>query len=154
MEEEYRSKGTVDKAVYYKYFRSGGGCISFTFLLFSFVMTQVLFSLSDYWLNIWTNAEQIRAGSNSTIDPDNTTLPWQEEVDTNTGIMVYAILIGSFFIASMIRSILFFIRCMFSSIKLHNQMFQAIIRAPMLFFEQNSVGIVHLHDIFNLTSYL
>jgi len=143
MEEEYRSKGRVNKAVYIKYFRSGGGCISFTFLLFSFVMTQVLFSLSDYWLNIWTNAEQIRAGSNSTINPsNNSTLPWQEEVDTNTGIMVYAILIGSFFLASMIRSILFFIRCMFSSIKLHNQMFQAIIRAPMLFFERNSAGII------------
>ncbi len=73
---------------------------------------------------------------------NNSTLPWQEEVDTNTGIMVYAILIGSFFLASMIRSILFFIRCMFSSIKLHNQMFQAIIRAPMLFFERNSAGII------------
>lgn len=114
--------------------------------MISCVFTQILFSASDYWLNIWTEAEQIRAANmtptvappmmNESFDLQS----WQEEVDTYTGIYVYSILISGVFVFSLIRTVHFFIMCMLASVNLHNQMFQAVIRAPLSFFDKNPVG--------------
>jgi ATP-binding cassette subfamily C (CFTR/MRP) protein 4 len=130
--------------------------------MLSCVITQFLFSGSDYWLSLWTDAEQLRASrgnsssSNSTDyidDPEfyNSTFPvkrddssaytdWLESLDTYTGIYVFTILTAGLFIFSLIRSIHFFVMCMKSSVNLHNSMFQSLIRAPLLFFDRNPVG--------------
>merc|ERR1712071_24632 len=116
---------------------------------------------SDYWLTLWTNAEESRylrsigsakmnltnfnttqsrsIDTNSTYEA-TTRLDWIQNIDTATGVYVYSILIGSFFIFTMIRTVHFFLICMSSSIKLHNNMFESIIRAKLVFFDQNPVG--------------
>jgi hypothetical protein len=38
-----------------------------------------------------------------------------------------------------------FIACIISSINLHNKMFQAVIRSPLQFFDDNPVGIIRLY---------
>ena len=161
--DEMRSSGSVTLAVYWKYFKAGGGCFSFFLFMLSCVITQFLFSGSDYWLSLWTDAEQLRAAGpkNSTVnstafieDPEsyNTTAypekegdssaytEWLEELDTYTGIYVFTILTAGLFVFSLIRAIHFFVMCMKSSVNLHNSMFQSIIRAPLLFFDCNPVG--------------
>ncbi len=145
--EESRSSGGVGLSTYGKYFVAGGGWLSFVLFTISCVFTQILFSASDYWLNIWTEAEQIRAAN---MTPTTVTPPmmnesfdlqsWQEEVDTYTGIYVYSILISGVFVFSLIRTVHFFLMCMLASVNLHNQMFQSVIRAPLSFFDKNPVG--------------
>lgn len=145
-------------AIYWQYFRSGGGTFSFICLAFSFLITQFFFSASDYWLNIWTNAEEARYSENittTTTEPDefaeflmanltsvdgNSTSNWLSSPDTNTGIYVFTILIVGLFVFSLIRSVHFFIMCMVSSVNLHNKMFECVIRAPLRFFDCNPVG--------------
>lgn len=138
--EESRSSGRVTLAVYGKYVHSGGGYISFMLLVLSSVLAQALFSATDYWLNLWTNAEQLRA--NSTTSGNVTEQSWQEEIDTTTGIYVYSILVLGVFIFSLIRTVHLFFMCLFSSVKLHNEMFHSIIRSPLLFFDRNPVGMI------------
>lgn len=141
-------------------------------LSFTCIVTQVLFSGSDFWLTLWTNSEerrgtsplsnltvQIQEGSylNGTTNDVNKTFSndWWKNPDTLTGIYVFTILIVSLFIFSMIRTIHFFLMCMISSVSLHNKMFQAVIRAQLLFFDRNPVGnMIALVIKLNLYSYL
>lgn len=134
-------------STYGKYFVAGGGWLSFILFMISCVFTQILFSASDYWLNIWTEAEQIRAANMTpttvappTMNESFSLQSWQEEVDTYTGIYVYSILISGVFVFSLIRTVHFFLMCMLASVNLHDQMFQSVIRAPLSFFDKNPVG--------------
>ncbi len=136
--EESRSTGSVSFSIYWQYFTSGGGIISIFFLILSCLITQALFSGSDYWLSIWTNASQHRNVTGNATNP----LSWKEKLDNETAIYVYLILISGVFIFALIRTLHFFILCMFSSIKLHNEMFKAVIRAPLSFFDKNPVGMI------------
>ncbi len=117
--------------------------MSILLLILSCLFTQVLFSASDFWLNIWTNAEEIRA-LNETISINSTS--WQDQVDTITGVYVYTILIVGVFIFSMIRTVHFFLLSLYASIKLHDNMFKVVIRTPLLFFDQNPVGNIIIHS--------
>ena len=53
---------------------------------------------------------------------------------------VYGAIIGVLCVTSMVRTIYFFVICMKSSVKLHDTMFESIIRAPCRFFDTNPVG--------------
>lgn len=162
-------------STYWKYLRSGAG--SFTSLMLlatNFLIAQILNTGIDYWLNVWTNAEFIRHKNSTKPDLalDNIIRPteirgetvnktldsshnWIQEVDTYTGIYVYSILIGIAFTFTLIRSFHFFKTCMSASVKLHDLMFNSVVRSPLSFFERNPVGntdniIKILISIFNL----
>jgi len=64
-----------------------------------------------------------------------------KEMDTYTGIYGFAILVLCGFILSLIRSIHFFAIFLKASIRLHDKMFQAVVRSPLLFFNRNPIGI-------------
>ena len=137
--EEFRSSGSVNLLTYWKYFRAGGGIVSLTFLLLNFSITQTLFTGTDKWLSIWTDAEFLRS--------KNVTGGVKEGmIDTYTGIYVYAILVGGIFIMSMIQSIHFFVTCMFASVKLHEDMFKSVLRSPFSFFDKNPIGIDYIYS--------
>ena len=152
--EEDRTKGAVSGRIYWDYFRAGGGALSFILLAASCIVTQVLFSGTDYWLTLWTDAEEVRASNSSDSPTSNETrnsteaddsLParstsWMDNIDTQKGVYVYTILLVGLFIFSMIRSVHFFVTCMSTSINLHNNMFDSVIRAPVLFFDKNPIG--------------
>jgi len=159
--EETRSSGAVSKGIYWHYFRAGGGALSFIVLVFNCFVAQILFSGTDYWLTVWTDAEELRSRHiatglvnntdnsteldysflNETVQTNNSSrTSWVEHIDTITGVYVYTILIVGMFIFSLIRSVHFFIMCMKSSISLHNKMFESVIRSPVLFFDKNPVG--------------
>lgn len=164
--EESRSSGTIPYRVYWNYFISGGGCFPFFVFIVNSLMAQILFSGSDFWLTLWTNSEERRARDRSftdnssiltnssseenpfnvteVIDPFAGPAPftgdWWKDPDTYTGVYVFTILIVGVFVFTMIRTIHYFLMCMTSSVNLHNNMFQSVIRAPLLFFDQNPVG--------------
>jgi ABC-type multidrug transport system fused ATPase/permease subunit len=65
-----------------------------------------------------------------------------KEMDTFTGIYGFIIIALFGFVFSMIRSISFFVIFLNASIKLHDKMFQAVVRSPLLFFDRNPIGII------------
>ena len=73
--------------------------------------------------------------ANSSISED----PY--DLTTNQRIGIYAGIVGStvFFVFS--RTIFSFLISLTASRRLHNQMFKAILRSPVLFFDTNPVGM-------------
>ena len=139
---EETSGASVSLAAYSKYFRAGGGSVSLILLLLNCIMSGVLLSGSDYWFNIWTNAEKMRAGNISSSSGE-------DYVDTFTGISIYSILICAAFLSSIIFTFHLYTIGINASVNLHNRMLRAIIHAPLTFFNCNSVGnIITKIDIF------
>ena len=58
---------------------------------------------------------------------------------------IYGAIVGALCVISMVRTIYFFVICMKSSVKLHDKMFESIIRAPCRFFDTNPVGELDAH---------
>jgi hypothetical protein len=50
---EEMAVGSVTAGVYLDYFRSGDSILGIVFLIFGFVLTQVLLSISEIWLSMW-----------------------------------------------------------------------------------------------------
>ncbi len=84
--EESHSSGSVSYAFYWQYLTSGGGIISVFLLILNGLIFQTLFSGSDYWLSIWTNAaQQINVTGNATITPSSS---WKDILDNDTAIFM------------------------------------------------------------------
>lgn len=183
--EESRSTEAVTLGTYWNYFHAGAGFLSLLLYFIIFMIAQILFIGTDYWLTLWTNAEELRSLRSKSLTESNMTasiLPqifydlglsdfnvtesslvdvltnesnlldlnsidevvtlsdWIKNLDTNTGVYVYAIIISGLFLFTMIRTTYFFLICMSASVKLHNKMFKSIIRAQLIFFDENPVG--------------
>ena len=140
----------VSAVTYWKYFRSGAGALSFSFFILNCIIAEFLFCASDYWLNLWTEAEgQIRSPflTNTTLSSIITKdkeEPINDQndfvLDRNMGIYVYSAIIGGVFFFGYLRSAHFYAISTTASVKLHDNMFHAILRAPISFFDQNPVG--------------
>ncbi|XP_069987945.1 ATP-binding cassette sub-family C member 4 isoform X1 [Penaeus vannamei] len=149
---EVRSVGSVKASIYLQYFLAGGGWFLLIVLCLANVITQVLFSGTDYWLSYWANGEQIRArllleaSENMTLAVNGSAISYQDApvpegyLDTITNVYVYAGLTAALFVLSLGRTVLFFVMCMTSSRNLHNRMFQSVIRVPIKFFDTHPVG--------------
>lgn len=155
--EEEKSSGLVNWRVYFAYFKHMGNCCSvFTLCVFC-ILVQILFNLSDYWLNVWATAEDIKRlideKSNQTenICPKlNETLQqaktssaestWRRHMTSENYLWIYATLIGLLTLTSLIRSASFRVMLNRSSFLLHSKMFRAVLDAPMLFFDRNPIG--------------
>ncbi|KAA0201410.1 hypothetical protein HAZT_HAZT009513, partial [Hyalella azteca] len=134
--EEKRSVGSVSSAVYLQYFLNGGSMAWLILLILSNLITQVAYSGSDFWLALWTNAlegETTRCAGNG-IREIGFTLP------PLIFLQVYGALVGAVFILSLGRTVLFFMMCCVSSRRLHDKMFQAVVRAPMRYFDTHPIG--------------
>lgn len=147
--EETRLRGSVKGSVYWKYIRAGAGPIMIFFLVVTNLTTQLLYTGSDYWLSLWTNNEEHKARENKitvsldhngTEEYENITLRSSLIVDKNTNLIIYSWLVVALFILSLLRTVLFFVVCMKTSITLHDKMFRCITRAPMEFFDKTPIG--------------
>ncbi|KAK8736319.1 hypothetical protein OTU49_004939, partial [Cherax quadricarinatus] len=149
---ETRAEGSVRGAVYLEYFLAGGGWILLIILFIANVLTQVIFSGTDYWLSYWANGEQQRArlllnsqdnfsvisGNGSSFSYSDAPIP-DGYLDTYTNVYIYTGLTVGLFVLSLGRTVLFFVMCMTSSRKLHNRMFECIIRVPIKFFDTHPI---------------
>lgn len=144
-DDESSENTGVSFATYWKYFRSGSSVFSFMLFVFCCIIAEVLFYASDYWLNLWTVAEHAKwsnSSLSSTLTAEHFSTNSRDDwvLDTNTGIYVYSILIAGVIVCGYVRAAHFYSICMGASIKLHGDAFNAVLRAPILFFDQNPVG--------------
>ena len=52
-QKEKMAEGSVDGRLYWEYFRSGDSICAIIFLLFGFLASQILYSVSEVWLSTW-----------------------------------------------------------------------------------------------------
>ncbi|XP_061486083.1 ATP-binding cassette sub-family C member 4 isoform X2 [Rhineura floridana] len=154
--EESRSEGKISFSIYKKYFSAGANYFVIFILFLVNVLAQVAYVLQDWWLSHWAN-EQVKlnvttegsSGKNGTKALD---LDWY--LGMYGGLTLVTILF------SILRSLLMFQVLVNAAQTLHNKMFQSILKAPVLFFDTNTIGrilnrfskdIGHLDDLLPLT---
>ncbi|XP_017091987.2 ATP-binding cassette sub-family C member 4 [Drosophila bipectinata] len=125
---EAQASGGVSPRVWYEYFHAGSTLISFSFMVFVMLMSQVVCSSSDYFSNIWTQQEYQRSQGGPT------------SFTTFECMYIYGGLIIAVVIMTTFRGFLFFKICMHASKVLHDRMFACILHATMRFFDTTPSG--------------
>ncbi|GAA5856368.1 hypothetical protein JCM8547_008708 [Rhodosporidiobolus lusitaniae] len=124
--KENREQGSVKWAVYKEYIKANG-YLGVILYLFTIVLQQVLLVAKDVWLKTWAqhNAD---TGTNGNI-------PYYLGVYGAIGFTASAI----FFV----NGVLLYSMCVVKSAQhMHDGMFHAVLRSPMLFFEQTPIGTI------------
>ncbi|XP_049775390.1 ATP-binding cassette sub-family C member 4-like [Schistocerca cancellata] len=116
--------------VMFGYARAGGGPITLFFVFFTLIGAQVVLSLCDYWVSFWTAAEEARKAQTPELPAE----------DGEFFVSVYGGLVALLIASCIGRSLIFFRTCMRASRRLHNWMFERVLRAPMRFFDSNPSG--------------
>ncbi|XP_034936721.1 LOW QUALITY PROTEIN: multidrug resistance-associated protein 4-like [Chelonus insularis] len=60
MTSEEKETGHLSYDVYIRYFRNGGTLLTFIFLIFIWIISQITISGFDYWLSYWISLESIK----------------------------------------------------------------------------------------------
>ncbi|CAH1738400.1 unnamed protein product [Aphis gossypii] len=145
---ETRSSGNISHTVYLSYLFSGGRKCKILFFILICIFTQVFSSLSDFWISYWVNMEEhvfcnvhhyIPYSSTAVSENELNTFEWWS-ISRQTCITVFATLTLIIIILAAIRSVLFVSVHMKASMTLHNNMFNALIKATIYFFNTNSSG--------------
>ncbi|XP_057563578.1 ATP-binding cassette sub-family C member 4 isoform X2 [Hippopotamus amphibius kiboko] len=152
--EESRSEGKVGFKAYRNYFTAGSHWFSIIFLILVNIAAQVAYILQDWWLSYWANKQ---SALNVTVNGQGNVT---EKLDLYWYLGIYSGLTVSTVLFGIARSLLVFYVLVNSSQTLHNQMFESILRAPVLFFDRNPIGrilnrfskdIGHMDDLLPLT---
>jgi len=129
--KEKKLEGAVGLQTYKNYFKAGYGACVWLFVISFFAVSQATYLVADWWLSYWSNIEGKYYYS-------------RKEADKNTNrtrdLCIYAALVFTVLTLGLSRAFLFFRVALESSKRLHGKMFSAIIRAPMYFFDTNSIG--------------
>ncbi|GAA6005323.1 hypothetical protein JCM10207_002938 [Rhodosporidiobolus poonsookiae] len=124
--KENREQGSVKMEVYKEYIKANGYLGAFLYI-FTIVTQQILQILTNVWLKNWSQHNS-EAG-------DNGNLAWF--------LGIYGALGVSASVIFFINGILLYSLCVIRSAKLmHDRMFHAVMRSPMLFFEQTPLGTI------------
>ncbi|XP_023979013.1 ATP-binding cassette sub-family C member 4 [Physeter macrocephalus] len=154
LSEESRLEGKVGFKAYKNYFTAGAHWLIVIFLIPVNIAAQVAYVLQDWWLSYWANEQ---SALNVTVNGQGNVT---EKLDLYRYLGIYSGLTVSAVLFGLARSLLVFYVLVSSSQTLHNQMFESILRAPVLFFDRNPVGrilnrfskdIGHMDDLLPLT---
>ncbi|XP_007666157.2 multidrug resistance-associated protein 4 isoform X2 [Ornithorhynchus anatinus] len=153
--EESLSEGKIGFKAYRKYFEAGASYFVIFVLIVLNVLAQVTYVLQDWWLSYWAN-EQSKLNVTLDGNRENET----EQLDLNWYLGIYAGMTAASVLFGITRSLLVFYVLVNASQTLHNNMFESILKAPVLFFDRNPIGrilnrfskdIGHLDDLLPLT---
>uniref|UniRef100_A0A8C2DVI9 ATP-binding cassette, sub-family C (CFTR/MRP), member 5 n=1 Tax=Cyprinus carpio TaxID=7962 RepID=A0A8C2DVI9_CYPCA len=134
MQVEERGKGSVPWAVYRVYIQALGGWPVFLFILALFVLNVGSTAFSNWWLSYW-----IKQGSgNTTVQVGNSSV-LSESMRDNPLMQhyaaVYTMSMGIMLLLKLLRGIVFVKGTLRASSRLHDDLFQKILRSPMKFFD-------------------
>ncbi|KAB0372889.1 hypothetical protein FD755_015642 [Muntiacus reevesi] len=128
-------EGKVGFKTYKNYFTAGAHWSVIIFLILVNISAQVTYSLQDWWLAYWANVQSdLYLGGYLKEDEDVVfVLNWY--LGVYSGLTVSTVLFG------ITRSLLIFYILVNSSRTLHRKMLETILRAPVLFFHRNPIGL-------------
>lgn len=141
IDQSQNNKKKSSWSIYSKYTRMGAGFFLLSILLFSNVLTQLLYTGTDYWLSKWTDYKENQylhlLNKNHTLTEN-----FLISDSDSTNQMIYSILIILLFIVTFVRTTSYFVICMKASVNLHNSIFRSLIQAPIVFFDKTPIGII------------
>ncbi|CAO1401294.1 unnamed protein product [Diamesa serratosioi] len=159
---ELMSKGKVQGNVSMNYLRAGANSAVLLLSVFLFLFTQVLASMSDYWVSFWIRTEekrdllsslmfseqnelnetliQVANNNNNTIDAESIRDESFGLFSSEWLIYIGGILVLCLFILAIIRSIHFYTITVGASRNLHGNSFAGVIASKMRFFDTNPSG--------------
>uniref|UniRef100_A0A087XBS8 Multidrug resistance-associated protein 4 n=1 Tax=Poecilia formosa TaxID=48698 RepID=A0A087XBS8_POEFO len=131
--EESRAEGNVDSHIYLKYFTAGCNSLVLLLIVLISVIAEVAYILQDWWL-VYCSAPVggIRNGVNATPTDAELHLPFY--LGVYSGLTAAAVVFG------FVRSLLIFHGLVKSAQTLHNNMFNAVLRTHVHFFDVNPIG--------------
>jgi hypothetical protein len=104
-------------------------------------LSKTSFSKNFFKIRFLPRTSQSESASNGELPPVSNGSWWYPLYrDESVQIYVYTGIIVGLFVASVVRTLIFFNICMQASVTLHKLMFSGVLRAPMKFFETNPVG--------------
>ncbi|KAF9109180.1 hypothetical protein BGX27_007889 [Mortierella sp. AM989] len=115
-----KSMDELGSADYVKYFKSGSGISITVLLIILFFVAHGIRIGSDYWLRLWV--------------PDSL------DASDSLYLGVYGSFIAAFTLAVLTRGLWFAQEATCKAKELHDRAFKSVMRAPMSFFETNSLG--------------
>ncbi|XP_065902912.1 ATP-binding cassette sub-family C member 4-like isoform X2 [Dysidea avara] len=137
--EEERAHGTISNKTYFTYVREGGNIFLAILLIAVYLVSEGSIVTANWWISHWASegescsAQLANISFNATSDFDLTT---HQRIGIYGGIVAFVV------VATVIKAGFSFVTSLNSSRNLHNKMFKAILRAPILFFDTNPVGRV------------
>ncbi|XP_026805613.1 probable multidrug resistance-associated protein lethal(2)03659 [Rhopalosiphum maidis] len=143
---ETRSFGNVSRSIYLSYISAGGNAFTIAFLLFICVFTQILGTGGDYWISYWVNLEDnvFRNTESKSMNISNfitgALFDTPMVISREFCVIIYSIINIALLVVIVIRCAMFVSVLMSASMNLHNNMFNAITRATMYFFNTNQSG--------------
>ncbi|XP_057653050.1 ATP-binding cassette sub-family C member 4-like [Diorhabda carinulata] len=137
--QEESSKGKIKGSLFWNYLIRGGNTPFVCFVLFLYVLSQVVASSVDFFVSKWVNIEESRNGT-SFLNVTEDVVIKHTEWSTMTCVDVFAAGLAVLFLVAISRSMLFYKLAMWSSQNLHDMMFNSVIAAPMRFFDTNPSG--------------
>ncbi|XP_017069976.2 LOW QUALITY PROTEIN: probable multidrug resistance-associated protein lethal(2)03659 [Drosophila eugracilis] len=133
---EQQKSGGVGLALYWKYFKAGGGILPFLVMASSFVVLQGVISMGDYFLIYWMNKNKNAVANRDQIVDDLSGSTYSEKTD----IYIFTVIMVLTIILSLTTAILLINMAKKASICLHNTMFKTLLRASMYFYNTNNHG--------------
>ncbi|CAG8561110.1 27320_t:CDS:10 [Dentiscutata erythropus] len=134
--EEVQPQGKIPLRVYLSYFKSSGGLFIWLMLIFLFITIRVLTVGETYWLNIWSEWSEGHR--------PNTTSPELLGHNTRTDHLFYIGIYAAIALSSAIFTIARMIWQLYVSLKgsriLFSELLNAILRAPLSFFDTAPLG--------------
>ncbi|VVC32370.1 Hypothetical protein CINCED_3A012061 [Cinara cedri] len=146
---ETRSSGPVSLNVYFSYLLGGGSIYKLSFVLFVCILTQLLCTGEDYWISYWVNLEdrvfqnvnhKYSVNDTSSMNDKSSVKLMGFLISRQSCIIVYVALNVMLLLFVMIRCINFVSFFIETSTTLHDNMFNAITKVKMFFFNTNSTG--------------
>ncbi|XP_066999504.1 ATP-binding cassette sub-family C member 4 [Anabrus simplex] len=144
--KEMRTTGGISWNSYWTYLKSGGTGWFLLLVGLALIIAQVATSGADYWVTYWTREEVKRKlNKEKMLKAAITNQTLFDELDhtnftTESSLYIYGGVVLACFILTICRSMLFYKLCMNSSMKLHDTMFDVILRGAMRFFDTNPSG--------------
>ncbi|KAF5288561.1 hypothetical protein FQA39_LY15340 [Lamprigera yunnana] len=122
-ELEHRATGSIKFSTYKDYICASKSYLLLFVVSLLFVLTQLATSGSSYFVAYWVNTQE---------EPHH----WEQAtyMYTFSGIIGASIIFGVFLLLTYVRL------CLGNSTSLHNEMFNTVIHANLMFFNQNSSG--------------
>ncbi|CAG00980.1 unnamed protein product, partial [Tetraodon nigroviridis] len=138
LSEEARAEGDVSRRVYLKYFTAGCNAAFLMLILLLSITAEVAYILQDWWLVYWAREEFSNSTANLTGADVNVTPSHQ--FNLTFYLSIYSGLTAAAVGFGYARCFVIFHKLVRSAQRLHDSMFNAVIRTSAGFFDLNPIG--------------
>ncbi|XP_061101234.1 ATP-binding cassette sub-family C member 12-like [Conger conger] len=134
--QESSLEGSVTWRTYHQYCKAAGGYILALLISFIFILHVGTTAFSSWWLSYWFEQGSGVNSSNSSGDSGDIS----QNLDLSFYQLIYSMTIVAMIVLSTVKAYSFTKVTLRASSKLHDKMFERVLRSPMSFFDTTPIG--------------